>query len=294
MFAQARLRMLASGLACFSAGICATARGQSFLIDGFNDGNDDGWSHLCVPDNPVWGPCGFNASSGVYHWTSGVIQQGDVGIMGAYWWDISNPLFSDGFLRVKVRNNSANTDVGLFMRMQPCIGSSYIFFARPEGMLEVFKLDDCDGEGPPMCPQRPGGLQPGEWWILEAGAIGNQLTLRAWPADQEPPGEPQVYCVDAESEYSMGGFGLVAVHQEGYASSAIDVEFDDVTFTPACPGDVTLDKAVDLSDLTALLSHFGESCDPVCPYVNGNVNYDGNVDLDDLTRVLAHFGTTCD
>lgn len=58
-----------------------------------------------------------------------------------------------------------------------------------------------------------------------------------------------------------------------------------------CPGDVTGDGSVDLSDLAALLSQFGLSACPACiGDIEGN---DDDVDLSDLALLLANFGSVC-
>ncbi len=49
-----------------------------------------------------------------------------------------------------------------------------------------------------------------------------------------------------------------------------------------CFGDLDDDRDVDLSDLAALLAHYGET--DVC---------DGEVDLADLSALLAVYRTTC-
>lgn len=54
---------------------------------------------------------------------------------------------------------------------------------------------------------------------------------------------------------------------------------------PPCRGDLYGDRAVSLSDLAALLSHFGTT--------SGATLADGDVDLSDLAVLLANFGTTC-
>lgn len=56
-----------------------------------------------------------------------------------------------------------------------------------------------------------------------------------------------------------------------------------------CPGDVSGDGVVDLTDLGSVLAYFGQTG----PALAGDVNGDQIVDLTDLGIVLAHFGQTC-
>lgn len=60
--------------------------------------------------------------------------------------------------------------------------------------------------------------------------------------------------------------------------------------TPACPGDLTGDSAVNTADLTRFLSTFGR---PVVRYAHGDFNGDGDVNTADLTFFLARFGDVC-
>lgn len=64
-----------------------------------------------------------------------------------------------------------------------------------------------------------------------------------------------------------------------------------LTFTAAfaspCPADVNGDGAVDLGDLSMVLSNFGAVS------LDGDATNDGVVDLVDLSAVLAAFGTSC-
>ena len=60
---------------------------------------------------------------------------------------------------------------------------------------------------------------------------------------------------------------------------------------PACPGDLDGNNAVDLSDLSTLLAHFGTPSGAM--YADGDLDGNGTVDLSDLTLLLANFGSTC-
>jgi hypothetical protein len=77
--------------------------------------------------------------------------------------------------------------------------------------------------------------------------------------------------------------------------AAISLTAPSITFTVGspspCPGDVTGDRIVDLSDLAALLSQYGSTACPTCTGdIEGN---DDDVDLNDLSLLLSNFGNTC-
>lgn len=64
-------------------------------------------------------------------------------------------------------------------------------------------------------------------------------------------------------------------------------------FETNCPGDVDLDNAVTLTDLTRLLADFGETGCAIGTPCLGDLNRDGGVDLNDLAGMLSNFGTEC-
>ena len=64
--------------------------------------------------------------------------------------------------------------------------------------------------------------------------------------------------------------------------------------TPACPGDMTADGLVDLTDVLVLLEAYGSSEGE--PAFNPWADFDNNgqIDLADLASILSVFGHTCD
>lgn len=62
-------------------------------------------------------------------------------------------------------------------------------------------------------------------------------------------------------------------------------------FVPPCQGDLEGDRDVDLSDLAALLGHFGMAGG--ASLADGDIDSDEDVDLSDLAILLSHFGAVC-
>ncbi len=58
-----------------------------------------------------------------------------------------------------------------------------------------------------------------------------------------------------------------------------------------CPGDLTGERTVDLSDLAILLANFGNV--GAMTYADGDFDGDADVDLQDLATLLSHFGESC-
>lgn len=121
------------------------------------------------------------------------------------------------------------------------------------------------------------------WWVkdgteLPDGALGagtvsgaNSLTLTISNCDAA-----------AEGTYTC----LVADACGSFYSNAVTLS---VGAAP-CPGDLTHDQVVDLSDLSVLLSNYGRN--GATPE-QGDLNGDNTVDLGDLSGLLALYGSTC-
>ena len=58
---------------------------------------------------------------------------------------------------------------------------------------------------------------------------------------------------------------------------------------PPFPGDPNLDATIDLTDLSTILNHFGQTTQN---WTDGNFDYATTIDLTDLSDVLNNFGTT--
>ena len=115
------------------------------LIDDFNDGNDDGWTRFDGSAAEPWGPGTYDASSGAYHLLGGgVVPRGYAGWMASIWDASSDPLYSDGFLKAKVRSNDETVLVMLGMRSSDTVDFTYYAFgANPvNGVFYLSKFRD--------------------------------------------------------------------------------------------------------------------------------------------------------
>lgn len=296
--------------AVLSAGMCPAAQAQAILFDDFDDGEANGWncvSRLEILEGADLYDANCHPASGALHLATELpVPAGELEVVGAEWlpsFDPQNfPQYSDGFFRARVRAGNAKTYVALVMRKSEpsaaCFGQCYVFSAHASsGHLGILAADDCLGFGPTLASTGDVGFRAGQEWILEAGAVGFELSLRAWPFnpnDPNAPGptDPQLLTIDFA--YPVGGINLGAVHVPSAAAGPISGWFDDVSFTPSCPGDVNFNHAVELEDLAILLSHFGATCDPEpCGYTAGDLDGDGQVSLADLAVLLANFGSDC-
>ena len=91
------------------------------LVDDFNDGTDDGWSHLSTFSESGLGSAVFDASSKAYRLGStgevhNLESARDSGFVAAIWDASSDPLYSNGLLRTKFQINESATNFGLVLR----------------------------------------------------------------------------------------------------------------------------------------------------------------------------------
>src|SRR5262245_14171324 len=198
MNATKTIGKLACGVAALAAagGLCVAARGQLIRIDDFNDEVADGWVQVDWIYNDPNIPITLDASSEVYRLGTAIsVPSDEAELVISAWTEsydaASAALYSEGFLRAKIRALNDGTAVALALRATapPCSGSTYVFFASPSGEIGILFVPNCDGVGdwiddPGVENPVQAGFQPnGNWWWLEAGAIGNELSLRAWPDD---------------------------------------------------------------------------------------------------------------
>lgn len=213
--------------------VTSRGKGQTMLIDDFNDGIDDGWS---ISDSPLATPGTRDASSGAYLLESVSSVSGPASV-GSVWDASTNPIYSDGFLRVTVRANSPESDIALVLRNNstPTVAENYSFLLSQSagGQLLILSIDTSNSTTPfVQLASTPISFASGEYWMLEAGAVGNELSLKAWRVGDPQPVAPQLTITD--STYTIGSFGLAAAVSPGMTGQASGT-FDDVYFTPPVP-----------------------------------------------------------
>ena len=113
---------------CVVAAVSLAAPAQADLIDDFNDGNDDGWSHFDGLQGTPWGPTIYDARSGQYALSSTQplppLEQ--LVPTASFWTDsIEDPSFSSGFLTTMIRADNAATNLASAMRFDPVAGNGF-------------------------------------------------------------------------------------------------------------------------------------------------------------------------
>ncbi len=212
----------------FVFGIPDSSQGQTILVDNFDDGDDNGWFRRPLLPEPLEGI--FDASSLAYNIrTSGPLPDVDGAVPFNFMissWETTDPLFRDnGVLRSKIRVDAEGNKAALYLRGEDPNPSPYEFSA--DAGDGVFRIS---GDFRELAKISPGIVPPfgvGEDWFMEAGAVGNQLTLKVWPADDPEPAAPQLQITD--SLVSKGTFGVGAYTLQ--PGTIVDATFDDIYWT---------------------------------------------------------------
>ena len=233
-----RCRFLLQGLLAITLGISQTAA-ETILIDDFNDGVADGWTVVDSTIGTPWGPGTMDVNGkGEYRFEgNGLVPHftpGD-GFLGSLWDASSNLMYSDGFFRGRVRLGYSNK-AGLAMRQSgtPETGfSGYLFRVTtahaPNTRLLIDRIENnVKTEGSTFNFPVP----VDEDLMLEAGAVGEQLSLKVWPATEPEPAQPQLLWTDAT--FPSGMLGLEANTLGRFPLlPRVSATFDDLFFVPA-------------------------------------------------------------
>ena len=205
--------------------------GQTILVDDFNDGNDEGWTHYVLPEEDApWGPGIFDATSGEYNLkTTSEVAVGTAGGVASVWDASAESFYTDGFVRATMRSESGGANAALWLRANPLDGGTYIFTTTIFGGLDVWDctVTDCRYLG----GRENVGFTRGEDWIMEAGAVGDMLSVKIWPAEGPEPDRPQLEIRDSANP--TGQFGAWSfVGSNWQVPDYANAFFDDIYFTP--------------------------------------------------------------
>jgi hypothetical protein len=265
-----------------------TTRATTILIDDFNDGNDDGWTRIDDSIGEPWGPGDFDLTSLTYHFLGNDdVPTGRRGTLGAFWDSSSDPFWSEGFFKATMRANNDTTLVFLVMRCTEAStaesNSFYIFGGNPANGALFF--NKWDGELTVVRVPANEPFEPGEDWIIEAGAVGAELSMKVWKDGEQEPSEPQWQFTDPDP-LGPGPFGVAAQHWRSGSTppGIVDATFDDIFFTTVHEADFDLDGDVDGDDFLIWQASFGVDG-------GGDGDGDGDTDGDDFLIWQTEFGS---
>lgn len=231
------------------AGSIHITKAQMMLIDDFNDGNDEGWTHIDSNDGQPWGPGSFDASSGAYHLSTPGIVPTSASCRGCMlsWWDqSSDPFYSDGLIRAKVRVDQHDSAAVLFFRASGDLTNGingYTFHGIGGGGFNSQTIVSTQVIGGHGIDGLTFGV--GEDWWIEGGAVGDDFSMKVWRDGQPEPTQPQLVYTD--STFSSGQLAVDAnISFTGPTEAAVNSTFDDIYFTPnsTLAGDYNIDNYV--------------------------------------------------
>ena len=96
-------------------------------------------------------------------------------------------------------------------------------------------------------------FRSGEDWMLEAGEVGDLLSIKAWKVGEPEPSKPQWTYRDP-SPLPSGPLAIVTWHWhfEDTPAGTVDGTYDDIYFHPPVPGDFDSNRVVDVQDIDLL------------------------------------------
>ena len=226
------------------------ATGQILAVDDFDDGNDDGWTHIDLIGNEPFGPGVYDASSGAYRLSS-TSTISDLDMLGsrdivAIWDASADPIFSNGLLRTKIRIDESGTAFGPVMRLGTSSAGRFTLYSfgatslfpiskGSEGIFGFSRFEDGVITKNEIVHLRDPSLN--QEWMLEVGAVGDRLSMKFWPVEEPEPIEPQWKWIDP-NPLPAGTLGVRAfVDEIGIRNTgnpgpwSIGATVDDIQFT---------------------------------------------------------------
>ncbi len=227
------------------AALAMQAPAQSILIDDFNDGDANGWSIIDTTIGDPYGPGTFEVSrSGAYHFEGGGLINAGVpagGALAALWDESADPIFTDGFVRAKVRSEALGGLAAIMLRHtpdnSPYNDNLYIFHGTTANNgipgNGAFRVNKIVNGRDVQSRQLPGNFSFGvnEDWYIEAGAVGDQLSMKVWRVGEPEPESPQWTFTD--SRHTTGDIGIIAAIDNRFRQPArVSATFDNIYFVP--------------------------------------------------------------
>ncbi len=226
------------------AGMPVCLQGQVIPIDDFNlmDPALPGWTLVDLSAGQPWGPGDYDPSSGalrVYHSGSELVPPGTpfaTTAMFGLWNTSTDPLYSNGYLRAKIRTDEPQNSTSILLRANLATVTAYNLFGFTKPPASMPELD-----GMFFMSKFVNGVEtniwlsgieylPGEDWNVELGAVGNRITGKVWKVGDMEPALPQFDWLDPDP--ILGGMiGIVSDKALGNTIPArADSTFDDIVF----------------------------------------------------------------
>jgi hypothetical protein len=224
-----------------------SAHAQLIPIDDFDDMDDTlpGWTLVDFSDGQPWGPGSYDPSSGalrVSHTGDQLIPPGTPfteSAMFALWDDSTDPLYSNGFYRAKIRTDEAQNSTSLEMRLDLSTATTYILFGFTQPPTEAPEFDGVfifskfvNGVEEVLWTSGENDIEylVGEDWNAELGAVGNRISAKVWRVGDPEPAAPQFQMIDLDPIIG-GQLGISSDRTIANKTDARgDGTFDDIVF----------------------------------------------------------------
>ena len=238
------MRRLFSIVVLVGIGVGPNANAQAIWSDDFNDCEADGWSQIDAWPNAPWGPGIFEVVDGAADCeyrlaSSNALPPGGDSFL-ASGWEVSDeePLFANGSMRARIRTEEDETYAALGLRTNGSVKNGFdVYLFRGDTGVGTFTIDLVLGSGTNPIAMMDANEFPfvaGEEWWMEAGAIGDQISLKVWRPGEPEPNTPQLTVADTTL---ASGFASVVTNATLAGSGPtnavlIDARFDDIQFLP--------------------------------------------------------------
>ena len=281
---QTTLQVAGCSVLCWivSVSLWATqASAESILVADFHGGNDDGWTRVDSNTGQPWGPGIFDASSGAYQlMTTDVVPEHAPGrgFLASFWDKSSDPSYSNGFVRAKVRVDTFKGVGALLFRYSGDLNSGLDGYAFVGLAGDGFYFNRIENTNLARVLKLPGEFMGvGEDWWMDVGGVEDQISMKVWRDGELEPELPQLTLTD--STFASGVFGVDAnMEFNSPVEGIVDTTFDDIYFTPAVQhivGDFDGDGALLANDIDLLVGAVGGSEELF------DLDNDGSVDQED-------------
>ena len=226
---------------------------QPLMYDSFDECDDLNWKRVDGTAGQNWGPGIYefvpeaNGLSCAYRLASnGTIAAGASAFDGhlfSVWPESIDPIYNDGFVRLQTQVETMGTEVLVGMRNGGRGTPTFSVITRDSTLSSRITLRS------PKTPCgwrvfHPRGLANNRphWW-LQAGTVGDQLTLKFWQDGDPEPLRPQISVTDntAESGSFFIGAGRFSEDNLPARTSAL---FDNIQFTVGEPSVESRDLSI--------------------------------------------------
>jgi hypothetical protein len=205
------------------------------LLDDFEDGMLDGWQHFGPAQSAVVdGRLVISSNApvpNIFDEFAGFISMNYVP-------SVDSPSYTNGFARVTVSPLQRDTTAGIVLRAKSDGSADYEFWREPRAGKFFMSRFDLNAEPQILelatTERFAAPYEEGEEWIMEAGVVGSEISLKYWrPGDPEPAAPQLVAHNTAIPPFDPDFTTLyVAAWHLSPTPRIMSAAFDDLMFTP--------------------------------------------------------------